>query len=39
LNAVFAAVPYCVDLIGGPKLETDEERILAFRPKANKKTK
>jgi molybdopterin adenylyltransferase len=34
LNAVFPAVPYCVDLIDGPFLETDESVIKAFRPKA-----
>jgi len=33
LDAVFPAVPYCIDLIGGPFLETNEERIVAFRPK------
>ena len=33
LDAVMAAVPYCVDLIGGPRLETDPERLAAFRPK------
>lgn len=33
LNAVFAAVPYCIDLIGGARLETDEAVIKAFRPK------
>lgn len=33
LDAVFAAVPYCVDLIGGPFIETNEEHIVAFRPK------
>lgn len=33
LDAVFAAVPYCVDLIGGPFLETNSHRIVAFRPK------
>lgn len=32
LDAVFAAVPYCVDLIGGPYLTTDPELIDAFRP-------
>ena len=32
LEAVFPAVPYCVDLIGGPRLETDESVIRAFRP-------
>jgi molybdopterin adenylyltransferase len=34
LDAVFAAVPYCIDLIGGPYLETREEVIRAFRPKS-----
>ncbi|ABA89314.1 molybdopterin adenylyltransferase MoaB, putative [Syntrophotalea carbinolica DSM 2380] len=33
LDAVFAAVPLCIDLIGGPYLTTDEQRIVAFRPK------
>ncbi len=33
LDAVFAAIPYCIDLIGGPFLETDPQRITAFRPK------
>lgn len=30
---VFAAIPYCIDLIGGPYVETDESVIKAFRPK------
>jgi molybdopterin adenylyltransferase len=30
---IFAAVPYCVDLIGGPYLETDDAVCKAFRPK------
>lgn len=34
LDGVFAAVPYCIDLIGGPYLETREEVIKAFRPKS-----
>lgn len=34
LDAVFPAIPYCVDLIGGPYLETDESVLKAFRPKA-----
>ena len=33
LDGVFAAVPYCIELIGGPILETDPARIQAFRPK------
>jgi molybdopterin adenylyltransferase len=32
LEAVFPAVPYCIDLIGGAYLETNEEVIKAFRP-------
>jgi molybdopterin adenylyltransferase len=31
---VFAAVPYCIDLIGGPYLETNDAVIKAFRPKS-----
>jgi molybdopterin adenylyltransferase len=31
---IFAAVPYCVDLIGGPYLETDPALCVAFRPKS-----
>ena len=34
VSGVFAAVPYCVDLIGGPYLETDPEVCAAFRPKS-----
>ena len=37
LDAVFPAVPYCVDLIGGPYLETDESVCQAFRPKGAQK--
>ena len=33
LDAVFPAVPYCIDLIEGPFLEVNEEVIKAFRPK------
>ncbi len=33
LDAVFPAIPYCVDLIGGPFLTTNEKRLVAFRPK------
>jgi molybdopterin adenylyltransferase len=31
---IFAAVPYCIDLIGGPYIETDETLVKAFRPKS-----
>ena len=34
LDGIFAAVPYCVDLIGGPYLETREAVVKAFRPKS-----
>ncbi len=34
VSGIFAAVPYCIDLIGGPYLETRDERIKAFRPKS-----
>jgi molybdopterin adenylyltransferase len=33
VNGIFAAVPYCVDLIGGPYMETRDEVCKAFRPK------
>jgi len=32
LEAVMPAIPYCIDLIGGPRLETDPAVIVAFRP-------
>lgn len=31
---IFAAVPYCIDLIGGPYIETDSSVCAAFRPKS-----
>jgi molybdopterin adenylyltransferase len=34
LDAVFPAIPYCVDLIGGARLETDPAVCVAFRPKS-----
>lgn len=37
LDAVFPAVPYCIDLIEGPWLETDPDVLVAFRPKHAKK--
>jgi molybdopterin adenylyltransferase len=33
MAGIFAAVPYCIDLIGGPYLETDDAVCKAFRPK------
>jgi molybdopterin adenylyltransferase len=34
LDGIFPAVPYCIDLIGGPYIETDESVCKAFRPKS-----
>ena len=34
MPGIFAAVPYCIDLIGGPYIETYEAVIKAFRPKS-----
>ena len=33
-HGIFASVPYCIDLIGGPYIETNEAVIKAFRPKS-----
>ena len=34
VHGVFSAVPYCIDLIGGPYIETHESVVKAFRPKS-----
>ncbi|MFN9343530.1 MAG: molybdopterin adenylyltransferase, partial [Planctomycetota bacterium] len=34
LDAIMPAIPYCLDLIGAARLETNPERIVAFRPKS-----
>ena len=34
LDGVFPAIPYCIDLIGGPYIETDDAVCAAFRPKS-----
>ena len=34
VGGIFAAVPYCIDLIGGPYIETNEAVVKAFRPKS-----
>lgn len=39
LDGVFPAVPYCIDLIGGPYIETHEDVCKAFRPKSALRTK
>ena len=33
IDEIFSAVPYCIDLIGGPYIETDSDVVVAFRPK------
>ncbi|MBI1903417.1 MAG: molybdopterin adenylyltransferase [Planctomycetia bacterium] len=33
LDAIFPAIPYCIDLLDGPYLTTDETKVVAFRPK------
>lgn len=37
VHGIFAAVPYCLDLIGAPYVETDESIVKAFRPKSASK--
>ncbi len=39
VHGIFAAVPYCVDLIGGPYIETDGSVCQAFRPKSAQRPK
>jgi molybdopterin adenylyltransferase len=39
VHGIFAAVPYCIDLIGGPYIETDERTVKAFRPKSAQRPK
>ncbi len=39
VHGIFSAVPYCIDLIGGPYIETDEAVVKAFRPKSAVKIK
>lgn len=39
VNGIFAAVPYCIDLIGGPYIETNEAVVEAFRPKSARRPK
>jgi len=34
VSGIFAAVPYCIDLIGGPYIETQDGVVKAFRPKS-----
>ena len=39
VHGIFAAVPYCIDLLGGPYLETDDSVCKAFRPKSAVRTR
>ena len=39
VHGIFAAVPYCIDLIGGPYVETDQALVKAFRPKSAQRPK
>ena len=36
---IFAAIPYCIDLIGGPYIETNAAVVIAFRPKSAQRTR
>jgi molybdopterin adenylyltransferase len=38
VHGIFAAVPYCLDLIGAPYIETNEKVVKAFRPKSAQRT-
>ncbi len=37
LDAVMPAIPYCIDLLEGPYIETNPDHIVAFRPASSKK--
>lgn len=37
VNGIFASIPYCLDLIGGPYIEVKENTVNVFRPKSAKK--
>jgi len=39
VHGIFAAVPYCIDLIGGPYVETHEAVVKSFRPKSARRPK
>lgn len=39
LDGIFSAVPYCIDLIGGPYIETNPDVVTAFRPKSAQRQK
>lgn len=37
-DEVFKSIPYCIDLIGGPYIETNDGVVAAFRPPAERRT-
>ena len=39
IAGIFSAIPYCIDLIGGPYIETNEAICKVFRPKSALRTK
>jgi molybdopterin adenylyltransferase len=39
IDEIFSAVPYCVDLVGGPYMETNENTVKAFRPEKDRRTR
>ena len=39
VHGIFAAIPYCIDLIGGPYIETNEAVVKSFRPKSAVRSK
>jgi molybdopterin adenylyltransferase len=39
VTGIFAAIPYCIDLVGGPYIETRDEIVKAFRPKSAQRPK
>jgi molybdopterin adenylyltransferase len=39
VHGIFAAVPYCIDLIGGPYIETNQDVVRVFRPKSAVRSK
>lgn len=38
VNGIFASVPYCLELLGGPYIETHEQIVKSFRPKSSNKS-
>lgn len=38
VSGIFASVPYCIQLLDGPYIETNEEIVVAFRPKSARRS-